>query len=371
MRGLRPWVREALPIAALAVLATVKLWPIVTPFAGSRLYLGGDFGLAAAPYFSHQLKRGILPLWDPTLATGSPFLGSGTHHPMFLQAHLHLFYPVNLLVLGLLERGQQIPHVVLQYHHLLHYAMAGAFTYLYARQIALGRFAAAVAGIAFMFSGFMLAHVTHWTMIDTVVWLPAILACLVRADATLRPRWGVLAGLALGVAFLAGHPQLFYHVVLATVALAVTLLARRAGAGASWARLAWILLLVPTVALGIAAVQLVPSWEMAVSSHRAALGYNWKTSTSLIPAYLAQALLPWGLFNVGRWRHEGSEFYLYPGVLPLILAVHAIARRWDWRVGFHAALGVGAVLLAFGDNYGLYRPMYDLLPGLTLFRIPA
>jgi hypothetical protein len=364
-------VREALPIAALAVLATAKLWPIVTPFASSRLYLGGDFGLAVEPYFYHQLKRGILPLWDPTLATGSPFLGSGTHHPMFLQAHLHLFYPVNLLVLGLLERGQQIPHVVLQYHHLLHYAMAGAFTYLYARQIALGRFAATVAGIAFMFSGFMLAHVTHWTMIDTVVWLPAILVCLVRADATLRPRWGVLAGLALGVAFLAGHPQLFYHVVLATVALAVTLLARRAGADGSWARLAWILLLVPAVALGIAAVQLVPSWEIAVSSHRAALGYNWKTSTSLLPAYLAQALLPWGLFNVGRWRHEGSEFYLYPGVLPLILAVHAIARRWDWRVGFHAALGVGAVLLAFGDNYGLYRPMYDLLPGLTLFRIPA
>ena len=142
------------------------------------------------PYFYHQLKRGILPLWDSTLGTGSPFLGSGTHHPMFLQAHLHLFYPLNLLVLGLLERGQQIPHVVLQYHHLLHYAMAGAFTYLYARQLALGRFAAAFSGIAFMFSGFMLAHVTHWTMIDTVVWLPAILACLVRADATL----GAVAG---------------------------------------------------------------------------------------------------------------------------------------------------------------------------------
>ena len=172
-------------------------------------------------------------------------------------------------MLGLLERGQQIPHVVLQYHHLLHYAMAGAFTYLYARQLALGRFAAAVSGIAFMFSGFMLAHVTHWTMIDTVVWLPAILACVVRADATLRRRWATLAGLALGVAFLAGHPQLFYHVVLATVALAVTLIARRAAAGGPWARLAGILLLAPVVALGIAAVQLLPPWEMAVASHRA------------------------------------------------------------------------------------------------------
>jgi hypothetical protein len=371
MRGHRLWVREALPIAGLAALAAVKLWAIVTPFAGSRLHLGGDFGLAVEPYFYHQLKRGILALWDPTLGTGSPFLGSGTHHPMFLQAHLHLFYPLNLLVLGLLERGQHIPHVVLQYHHLLHYAMAGGFTYLFARQLGLGRFAASVSGIAFMFSGFMLAHITHWTMIDTMAWLPAILACLVRADSTQRPRWGALGGLALGVAFLAGHPQLFYHVVLATVALGLTLVARRAAAAEPWRRLAAILLLVPAVALGVSAVQLVPSWEMAVASHRAGLGYDWKTTGSLLPAYLAQAILPWGLFTVGGWRTSGSEYYLYPGVLPLILAVHALMRRWDWRVSFHAVLGFVAILLAFGDHYGLYRPTYDLLPGLTLFRIPA
>jgi hypothetical protein len=371
MRGLRPWVHEALPIAGLVALAIVKLWPTVTPFAGSRLYLGGDFGLAVEPYFYHQLKRGILPLWDATLGTGSPFLGSGTHHPMFLQAHLHLFYPLNLLVLGLLERGQQIPHVVLQYHHLLHYAMAGAFTYLYGRQLALGRFAAAVSGVAFMLSGFMLAHVTHWTMIDTMVWLPAILACVARADATLGPRWGALAGVALGVAFLAGHPQLFYHVVLATGALAVTLIARRAAAGGPRRRLAAVLLLAPVVAAGLAAVQLLPTWEMAVASHRAGLGYDWKTTGSLPPAFLAQALLPWGLFTVSTWRTSGSEFYLYPGVLPLILAVYAATRRWDWRVGFHATLGAAAVLLSFGDASGLYRPLYDLLPGLTLFRIPA
>ena len=61
MRGCRPWVREALPIATLAVLATVKLWPIVTPFAGSRLYLGGDFGLAIEPDLAHEAYRDWRP----------------------------------------------------------------------------------------------------------------------------------------------------------------------------------------------------------------------------------------------------------------------------------------------------------------------
>src|SRR4029079_16288139 len=96
MRGLRPWVREALPIAALRELAAVKLWPIVTPFVGSRLYLGGDFGLAIEPYFYHQLKRGILPLWDPTLGTGSPLPASGAHRPMFPHEYPHPLYPLNL-----------------------------------------------------------------------------------------------------------------------------------------------------------------------------------------------------------------------------------------------------------------------------------
>jgi hypothetical protein len=169
---------------------------------------------------------------------------------MYVQAHLNLFYQVNLVVLGLLERGQAIPHLALQYHHLLHCAMAGGFTYLYARQLGLGRFAASFGSIAFMFSGVMLAHIAHWTMVDTLTWLPPILACLVRADATGRLRWGALGGLALGVAFLAGHPHLFYHVVLATVALGLTLVARRVVAGKPWRRAADILLLVPVGAVG-------------------------------------------------------------------------------------------------------------------------
>ena len=290
---------------------------------------------------------------------------------MFLQAHLHLFYPLNLLLLGLAERGQHIPHLVLQYHHLVHYALAGIFTYLYARQLGLGRFAGSISGIAFMFSGFMLAHVTHWTMIDTFAWLPAILACLVRADVSQRLRWGSLGGLAMGMAFLAGHPQLFYHIGLATVALGFTLVLRRAGAGEPWRRRALILLLVPLVALGVSAVQLVPSWAVALASNRAALGYDWKTTGSLAPAYLTQAVLPWGLLPPESSRPTSSEFHLYPGILTLVLAIHALARRWDWRVGFHAAVGFGALLLAFGDEYGLYRPAYDLLPGLAFFRIPA
>jgi len=37
----------------------------------------------------------------------------------------------------------------------------------------------------------------------------------------------------------------------------------------------------------------------------------------------------------------------------------------------HAALGLGALLLAFGDHFTLYRLAFDLVPGVAFFRIPA
>lgn len=365
------WAGETGVILGLAALVAAKMWTLITPWGQSREFLGRDFGLAVEPYFYHLLKRGVVPLWDPTLGTGSPFLGGGTHHPMFLQAHLHLFYPLNLLWLGLAEQKQFIAHAVLQYHHAFHYQLAGVFTYLYGRQLGLTRFPASVSAIAFMFSGFLLAHIYHWTIVDTIVWLPLILACLVRADATERLRWGALAGLFLGVAFLAGHPQIFYYVGLAATALALTLLGRRLAGRRPWRRLAVVLLLVPLVALGIAAVQLLPSWQMGVASHRAGLDYGWKATGSLPPSFLFQLLLPWGLLSVGGWAQNASEFSVYPGLLPLIFAGYALARRWDWRIGFHAGLGLGALLLAFGGNYHLHRVAFDLLPGFNLFRIPA
>lgn len=367
----RSWARSLPDFAAIltvTALVAVKCWNLVRPW--QRQYVSGDFALGGVePHFYHWLKRGVVLLWDPTVGTGSWLLGGGTHPRFPVISNLHLFYPPNLIGLGLAERDQSISYSALLGQHLFHYVLAGAFTYWYARVLRLDRFPALLSAIAFVFSGFMLAHFNHWTFIDAVAWLPAILGCLVRADETEGPGWGALAGAALGLALLAGAPQFAMYDAFAVAALALVLVGRRLATGRPWSRLVLACALVPLVAAGLAAVQLLPTWGVAADSYRARLGFDWKSVGSLAPSSLFQLALPSALRPLMSWPYD--ETYLYPGVVPAVLAGFALTLRWDWRVGFHAGLGLGALLLAFGDFLLLFRLAFDLVPGVAFFRIPA
>jgi hypothetical protein len=354
-------------ILAVAALVLLKCWNLLRPW--DREYRTGDFALSIEPHFYHWLKRGVVLLWDPTIGTGSWLLGGGTHPRFPVISNLHLFYPLNLLWLGLAERQHAISYSTLLGHHLFHYGLAGAFTYWYARVLGVDRFPATASSITFVFSGFMIAHFNHWTFVDTVAWLPAILACVVRADQTGRLWWGALGGAALGVALLAGAPQFAMYNAFAVGGLALVLVGRRVGAGQPWGHLSLACLLVPVVALGVAAVQLFPAWAVATGSYRAGLGFEWKAQGSLPLSAVFQLGLPGAIQPLTTWLND--ETYFYPGILPVVLAGYVLTFRWDWRVGFHAALGLGALLLAFGDRFVLYRLAFDLMPGVALFRIPA
>ena len=256
-------------------------------------------------------------------------------------------------------------------HHLFHYGMAGAFTYAYARVLGVDRFPAMMASIAFVFSGFMIAHFNHWTFIDTVVWLPAILACIVRADQTGRALvGGPRRAPPSAWRSWPGAPQFAMYNAFAVSGLALALVGRRVSAGHPWWRFSpW-------------RASSSPSWRWAwrlysfsrrgpwpPDSYRAGLGFEWKAQGSLPLSAMFQLGLPDAIQPLTVWLND--ETYFYPGVFPAILAGYALTFRWDWRVGFHAALGLGALLLAFGDRFVLYRLAFDLIPGVALFRIPA
>ncbi len=359
-------------VGGFVLLTMAKFWVVLQPDPSRRGYLPGDFGLGVEGSFYHALKRGVIPLWDPTLGTGALFFGAGTHHPMYVQAHWHLLYPFNLLILGLAERNQATPIMALHLQHALHYVLAGIFMYAYGRSLAMTPVAAFVAGMTFSFSGFMASHVLHWTMVDTATWLPLVLL-LGRQAMEGHLRKAALGGLVLGIAFLAGYAGIFFLVLLALGIQGLWILGWRLAEG-GWRQvvrpLALLALLV-VIAAGTAAIQLLPMWEPATRSHQATLDYAWKAQGSLPPAALVGLLMPFVLEPLSWWRGNESEFYLYPGVLTLILAMVALWRVRTRPLAFHALLGGVGILLALGSHLPLHRLLFDLVPGFSYFRYPA
>jgi hypothetical protein len=373
-------------------------WRLLT----TNLVLGtGDAFTYFLPYRDYAnavLRSGRLPLWNPYLFLGVPFLAN---------PQTAVFYPLHWPFIWLPAAKSLIAALA------LHVWLAGLGAAVYARRVAgLRMVAALTTGLIFSLSGYLGAHAGQVNQVSAVAWLPWLLWLLeeswrgVTARAS-RPWWrGVnaiaLAGLAaaIGLQLLAGHTQASF---INLVGLALTAMWPGVAAALAWvgARLrrrpvafnraalnqaaARLGLTLAATALGalLAAVQLLPTWELAQQSVRSGgLPYREAVSFSLRPRALLLTLLPsYGenladLFGTPAF----AEFVAYVGVSGLILAGTGALLAWHRRAEeplLAAQAGVGLMLAAAGLALalGTYNPLtfilYKLVPGFDLFRAPA
>lgn len=163
------------------------------------------------------------------------------------------------------------------------------------------------------------------------------------------------AGLALGVAILAGHPQSAMYVAYMAV-LYFAFLAwpqRRA-----WRRLLVLLGVFLLTAFGLAAAQWLPSLEYMRLSIRAASSYEWIAHGFNLRDVM-QIFIPG---QISLWSP------LYVGILPLICIGVALALRPTRMVIFWAMVTLVALLLSFGRHTFVYGLFYLLVPGFQLFQ---
>ena len=129
------------------------------------------------------------------------------------------------------------------------------------------------------------------------------------------------------------------------------------------------------VGVALAAVQLFPMAELALRSTRqAAPSYEFAARFSWPPGHLLTLLVP-NFF--GEPTHTGywgdtiyDEFIFYVGVLPLLLALLGLRLRHRLTL-FLIVLGLGALLLAFGQYGSLHPLFYRFVPLFRLARAPA
>jgi hypothetical protein len=252
------------------------------------------------------------------------------------------------------------------------YVMAASVTYGYVFTLTGSIGAALVGGLTFAMSGFFMAHLGHTTLIQGALWIPLLIWALEQLRRRRSRGWIVVLALSVAMCAVGGHPQMLFY-GLGLGAAYVCVMGRSAATGRMWfCRTA---LVGVSLGLGLAAVQLVPTAELARLSQRAQMSFSQFTSYALPPGEAIQLLFPHLFVNPGTGTYFGTwgmvENAGYTGILPLMAALIAVAAcRRDPLVAFWAGVVVVSVMLSLGAATPLATVIYHV-PGYNSFRCPA
>ena len=418
MRRLPRVAARSVRSAGSVVLRHPWLVPACAPFGlllwallSHRVLAPGDGLLYYLPVHqldAESLRAGRLPVWNPFQFSGSPLLATGQPAP---------FYPLELAFLALPPLVANDVYVVCT----LSIASTGAF--FLARRLTGDAVAAIVGALAFVSCGFMYGHLEHQSVLATTAWLPWGLWAVDRLrERVSTGRVSALAAL-LGLALLAGQPQMFILIVavLATYAVAhlmledpherrllaflfgvlallvgvqiavpaiagaavmvpifvALLLLSLFAAGRLVVRrrppIVWVLPLAVAAAAGAGAAQLLPVAMVVGETSRASLSYSDAVSFSFPASHLPLLLFPqlfggWSAAHPydGRWNI--AELSAYPGAAAVVLAAAGLARvRRDARALALAAAAALALLAALGRTTS-FSILVWLTPVLGQFR---
>lgn len=344
--------RDLLAVIALIALWLLFFWRLFTPVRADQASLTlGDFSGQFVTFAGYQYQRfaaGEIPLWNPYNNGGLPFIA---------DTQAAVFYPPRLLTITLARLAGGWTYHALEVEMTAHVLAFTLLMYLFVRRVTgsvIGGFVAAVvAGYGGFLSGYPPLQLA---LLEAGVYLP--LAALGIYEATRGDRLGVkcllVTGAALGLSWLAGHPQTsFFLTYLLAAYFGWRVYERR------WRFIAFILgaAIFGVIAFGLAAVQLIPGFEYLLYTTRTGFGYDAKSN-----GFPLQDVIQFVYPNVVSLFSP-----LYVGVTGLFLALIALWRRvtgaWFW-----GAVAGFALLWSFGGNSAVFPALYNILPGLRFFR---
>lgn len=355
--------------AAVLVLLAAALWVFRQwLFAGQALYWG-DMGLYFIPmvgFLHSELTRGILPLWNPWIFSGTPFVGNPQMWPLYPVSALLRFLPAPQFLTG---------------SCVLHVFLAGIFTFFW---LARGRarlqfWPATLGALGYMLGGYLVAKAQYPNMLQALAYVPLILWCVERLVMKPGITASVLLGLALGLQLLAAHAQVTLYTIYLGIIYGVFVLATSDKRQ-----------IVPTlgsslfggaVALALSCGQWLPTVEAQRLANRQALPLLDVNRLHLSAVEIGNFIQPWRFGSPLRGDYVGpSAFWetaCYAGSVTVVLALLFLATRLRRNSAHRAeavfwfAVAVGSIWLALGSQAGLFRVAYAVVPGFRLFHDPA
>ena len=356
--------------ACLSVWVAILSVPMLSgAFLATPLNDQYDSGYAYRAWAAEWWKDlGHIPLWNPEIFGGMPFV-AGMHGDIFYPtAWLRLVFPI---------------HVSMNLGFVIHYVLAGVFVYWFLRRWNVSWTGAVVGGLAYQLSGVVGSYVSpgHDGKLFVTAMLPLM---LVGLTLSLRDRrWGGfgVVALAVGLIMLSPHPQMAQYALLAAGLFALYLTFGEPTARSSGSRLSalGLALVAVVVGLGISAVQYLPFAAYIPYSPRdeaLAPTFAWSAAYAIPWAHLPELIIPrftGESFNGSYWGPNGLKLHSeYLGLTVVTLAALGALDRGRRRflvwLGGIAAL---FLLVALGSATPFYRLWWEVVPFASSTRAPG
>jgi hypothetical protein len=303
-----------------------------------------------------EIARGNLPLWNPHIYCGAPFLAG------FQSA---LLYPLNVLYL-VLPLAKAINWGI-----ALHAFLGGLFFYLWALKRGLHPLACFLAGTEFIFCApyFLHVYAGHLPNLCTMIWAPLLFLAIDGAVEKPGAGWCLLGILAVTMQILAGHIQYAYYTgIAASIYLAVRLY----GAPGRLKALGCFALFYMGAVI-LAAAQILPGIEAGRDTLRGmGVPYDFAAMFSFPPENLVTWLVPFFFGDTVHFPYWGRwylwEMSLFVSVTGFLLAVYAVVFRQGRERFIPAAMAGILLLLAMGSYLPWFSMLHAFLPGFDKFR---
>lgn len=337
-------------VASCAVASGV----FASAFIHGQLLAVGDGLIEAVPAYFASFAR-----WQPDMMSG---------FPIFADPNKAYWYPIRLL--------HVLPNSFNAYI-VFAYALAGAATYAYVRQITNSRAAGVASAFSFSAGGFMISHLGHPMIIEPTCWCCVAIWALDNYIKTRAARWLPTVSIAISVSLSAGQPQ----ITASTIPLLFGYLIFVGFDGSLTASLRKYVEGSLTIVIGVAGAALVwiPNLALSFESQRSGLDFASYAAFSTPLDHIA-AMLVYPFSGGGGARgiyHDafipGANFVETADYVPLAavilapLSLLSVKRRVAiyWLVVACAALA-----LSLGNGTPLASVTYNI-PGFNLFRIPG
>ncbi len=348
---------DGLAMLLLLGLWVVFFWSLFTPVREHQSSLKqGDFSAQFVAFGGYQYARfsqGEVPLWNPYNNGGLPFIA---------DTQAAVFYPPRLITIALCSlSGTGWTYHALELEMTFHVLFYTLTIYLLMRMMTGQVFAGLTAAIIGGYSGYMTGYPPlQLALLEAGVWLPLVILGIYQGTQTLtRQRWVwlMLGGWALGLSWMAGHPQTSWFLTYLAVAY---LLFRSVQQRLDWRFIVLGLITFGLITIGVVAVTLLPGFEYLLMTSRSDLDLASKSSG-------------FPFRDIVQFWFPGFISLFSPLYISLTGLILALIGFWHGRtverqVWFWGAVALIALLFSFGGSTPLYHLGYELLPGLRFFR---